>query len=46
VSFSLEGTAVGNLASQLISLGAVADLPTFRRHLGGNLKQKVYTPKG
>ena len=45
VSFALEGTAVGNLARQLISLGAVKDLPTFRRHLGANLKQKVYRPE-
>lgn len=45
VSFALEGTAVGNLASQLISLGAVKDLATFRRHLGANLKQMVYQPK-
>ena len=33
LSFNLEGTAVGNLASQLIALGAVKDLATFRRHL-------------
>ena len=45
VSFNLEGTAVGNLASQLIALGAVKDLATFRRHLAGNLKQKVYLPQ-
>jgi len=45
VSFSLEGTAVGNLASQLIALGAVKDLATFRSHLGANLQQKVYTPR-
>lgn len=44
VSFSLEGTAVGNLASQLIALRAVKDLATFRRHLGATLKQTVYTP--
>ena len=44
VSFALEGTAVGNLASQLIALKAVKDLPTFRRHLAANLKQTVYTP--
>ena len=43
VSFALEGTAVGNLASQLISLGAVKDLPTFRRLLGAKLEQKVYS---
>ena len=46
VSFALEGTAVGNLASQLISLGAVKDLPTFRRHLAATLDQTVYTPRG
>jgi rhamnulokinase len=45
VSFALEGTAVGNLASQLIALRAVKDLPTFRRHLGAGLKQKVYSPR-
>ena len=44
VSFALEGTAVGNLASQLIAIGAVKDLATFRRHLGGNLQQTVYRP--
>jgi rhamnulokinase len=46
VSFALEGTAVGNLASQLISLGAVKDLATFRRLLGATLKQTVYAPPG
>ncbi|HEY0946867.1 MAG TPA: rhamnulokinase family protein [Opitutaceae bacterium] len=46
VSFALEGTAVGNLASQLIALGAVKDLKTFRRHLGASLKQTVYKPRG
>ncbi len=45
VSFALEGTAVGNLASQLIGLGVVKDLATFRRHLGTTLEQTVYTPK-
>ncbi len=45
VSFALEGTAVGNLASQLIALGAVQDLPTFRRLLGAKLKQTVYSPR-
>ena len=45
VSFALEGTAVGNLASQLIALGAVKDLATFRRHLGADLKQTVYSPR-
>ena len=45
VSFALEGTAVGNLASQLISLRAVKDLATFRRHLAADLKQTIYTPR-
>src|SRR5688572_15248513 len=45
VSFALEGTAVGNLASQLIAIGAVKDLPTFRRQLAGTLKQKIYRPQ-
>ena len=45
VSFNLEGTAVGNLARQLISLGAVKDLATFRRLLGDGLAQKTYSPR-
>ncbi|MFI5356412.1 MAG: rhamnulokinase family protein [Opitutales bacterium] len=45
VSFSLEGTAVGNIARQLIALQAVKDLRTFRRLLSANLDQKVYTPQ-
>jgi rhamnulokinase len=45
VSFSLEGTAVGNLASQLIALRAVKDLPTFRALLAKQIKQTVYTPR-
>ncbi len=45
VSFALEGTAVGNLARQLIALRAVKDLTTFRALLGKSLKQTIYTPK-
>jgi rhamnulokinase len=45
VSFALEGTAVGNIASQLIALRAVKDLATFRRHLSANLQQKIYAPR-
>lgn len=45
VSFQLEGTAVGNIASQLIALGAVKDLTTFRRHLGRGLTQKTFHPR-
>lgn len=45
VSFDLEGSAVGNLANQLIALKAVKDLATFRRLLGRTLKQTVYQPR-
>lgn len=45
VSFSLEGTAVGNIASQLIALRAVKDLATFRAHLAQSIKQTTYQPK-
>jgi rhamnulokinase len=44
VSFALEGTAVGNVARQLIGIGAVKNLATFRQHLCANLKQKVFAP--
>ena len=44
VSFDLEGSAVGNIASQLIAVGAVKDLTTFRRLLGATLQQKIYQP--
>jgi rhamnulokinase len=46
VSFNLEGTAVGNMARQLIALGAVKNLATFRGLLGATLAQKVYEPRG
>lgn len=45
VSFKLEGTAVGSLARQLIALGAVKDLATFRRRLEATLEQKTYKPR-
>jgi rhamnulokinase len=45
ISFSLEGTAVGNIASQLIALHAVKDLATFRAHLAKNIKQTEYKPR-
>lgn len=45
ISFALEGTAVGNLASQLIALRAVKDLPTFRSLLSQQIKQTVYQPR-
>ncbi len=46
VSYSLEGTAVGNLARQLIALGAVKDLATFRACLARQLKGTVHSPRG
>ena len=45
VSFALEGTAVGNLARQLIALGAVKNLTVFRALLGKSLQQTTYKPK-
>ena len=44
ISFSLEGTAVGNLARQFIALGAVEDLAAFRAALARQLKGTVYSP--
>ncbi len=45
VAFALEGTAVGNLARQLISLRAVPDLATFRALLAPTLKPVTYSPQ-
>lgn len=45
VSYSLEGTAVGNLASQLIALGAVRHLAEFRASLSKQLEGTTYTPR-
>jgi rhamnulokinase len=44
-SFALEGSVVGNLASQLIALKAVKNLASFRASLAADLKQTVYQPK-
>lgn len=46
VSFSLEGTAVGNLANQLVALREVKSIAAFRGHLSAGLRQTVYTPRG
>ncbi len=43
-SFALEGTAVGNLANQLIALKAVKNLASFRASLAADLKQTIYQP--
>ena len=43
-AFTLEGTAVGNIASQLIGLRAVRNLATFREILGRQIKANLYQP--
>ncbi|HEY8932858.1 MAG TPA: rhamnulokinase family protein [Rariglobus sp.] len=45
VSFALEGTAVGNLASQLVALKAVKNTAAFRALFGKTLKQTIYSPR-
>ena len=44
-AFSIEGSAIGNLASQLIALGAVGDLAQFRAHLREQLGPTRYAPR-
>ena len=44
-AFTLEGTATGNIASQLIGLKAVRSLTAFRALLGKQLKPTIYQPK-
>ncbi len=43
-AFTLEGTAVGNIASQLIGLKAVKNLKTFREHFAKQIKATIYQP--
>jgi rhamnulokinase len=43
-SFALEGSAVGNLASQLVALGEVPDLGAFRRIHARHLRGVAYAP--
>jgi len=45
ISYRLEGTAVGNLARQLLALGALPDLAAFRASLGRHLEKTVYIPR-
>jgi len=45
ISYRLEGAAVGNLARQLIALGAVENLATFRACLARHLEKTVYPPR-
>lgn len=42
VSCELEGSAVGNIANQLIALKAVKNLAEFRGHLAKQLKTRIY----
>ena len=44
VSFALEGTAVGNIARQLIGLGALKNIAEFRAFLAPTLNPVVYSP--
>jgi rhamnulokinase len=44
VSSRLEGAAVGNLACQLIALGAVENLSQFRQDFGRSLRQQIHLP--
>lgn len=46
VSYELEGSAVGNIANQLIALGAVRGLTDFRARFAKQLKATVYEPEG
>lgn len=45
VSLELEGSAVGNIAHQLIALGAVRDLGEFRRQLAKVIPRTIYEPR-
>jgi rhamnulokinase len=45
LSFALEGTALGNLASQWIALKVIKDRAEFRRHLADGLRSVTYLPK-
>lgn len=44
LAYAIEGSALGNLASQLIALGTLRDLTMFREHLALQLKARVYRP--
>ena len=44
-AFTLEGTATGNIASQLVALRAVRNLAVFRAVVGRQLKPVIYTPR-
>jgi len=44
-SYSLEGAAVGNIAAQLVALGAVSDHASFRSIYARQLKKTAYLPR-
>ncbi len=44
-AFTLEGTAVGNIANQLVGLKAVPNLKAFREHFSRQIKATIYQPK-
>jgi rhamnulokinase len=44
-SYSLEGAAVGNIAAQLIALGEVRDIASFRATFGRKLARADYLPR-
>jgi rhamnulokinase len=43
-SYSLEGAAVGNIAAQLVALGAVGDHAAFREAYARQLRKVSYSP--
>ncbi|WOO41611.1 rhamnulokinase [Rubellicoccus peritrichatus] len=44
-SYNLEGTAVGNIGYQLLGLGRIDSLDTFRANVSKDLTKHVYEPK-
>jgi rhamnulokinase len=45
IALEIEASAVGNVARQLMALGLVKDLPSFRRDFGRQVSRKVYEPR-
>jgi rhamnulokinase len=44
-SYSLEGAAVGNIASQLVALGELSGIAAFRAAYSRQLKARLYEPR-
>jgi rhamnulokinase len=44
-AFALEGSAVGNIASQLVALKAVGSLASFRKRFTRQLSPTIYLPR-